>query len=155
EPFEIRCTMMWGGRNILMQHYDPTKYFNRSWQEYKDGFSDELKENFWLGLDKVHYLTESSRKKVYIELTDPTQSHVRNRYDDFKIGNETTGYRLISLGSITTNELPECLTDMVGSKFSTFDNDQDQNSQNCAAVYGAGFWYQSTQCSTCNLFGQF
>ncbi len=32
--------------------------FNRGWDEYRDGFNDKDRVNFWLGNEKVRQLTE-------------------------------------------------------------------------------------------------
>ncbi|ESP05274.1 hypothetical protein LOTGIDRAFT_98064, partial [Lottia gigantea] len=127
---------------IVMQHYDPGVVFNMSWEEYKTGFSST--DSDWIGLSSLHYITKSSRFKIFIEMKNPTTNeYLANGYDNFKIDNESTGYRLLSLGNQIRNELDTCLlSDLIGTSFSTFDNDQDQNDTvNCAAVYGIGWWF--------------
>ena len=31
--------------------------FNKTWQEFKDGFNFTPQKDFWLGNDKIHYIT--------------------------------------------------------------------------------------------------
>ncbi|XP_059178497.1 angiopoietin-related protein 4-like [Physella acuta] len=38
--------------------------------------------------------------------------------------------------------------------FSTWDRDNDGHALNCAATYGAGFWFTSDNCTSCNPNGQ-
>ena len=41
--------------------------FYRGWEDYKNGFGD-LNGNFWLGLDNIHRLTQSSQNVLRVDL---------------------------------------------------------------------------------------
>ena len=61
EPKEVYCDMRsyGGGWTVIQRRGDygnPENYFQRSWNEYKDGFGSPKKE-FWIGLDALHELT--------------------------------------------------------------------------------------------------
>jgi hypothetical protein len=52
-----------------------------------------------------------------------------------------TGYNSFFLESVTD-----------GMKFSTYDRDNDLSTDNCAATYGGGFWYNNCGCVLINSF---
>ena len=61
EPKEVYCDMRsyGGGWTVIQRRGDygnPENYFQRPWNEYKDGFGSPKKE-FWIGLDALHELT--------------------------------------------------------------------------------------------------
>ncbi|XP_055956868.1 ficolin-1-like [Patella vulgata] len=93
-----------GGRTLLQHHESSSFYFNRTWQEYKDGFGS-LTSDHWLGLDKLYYLTNRD-----------SLTAVKNQY------------------------------------FSTYDNDNDNSSRNCALDMRSGWWYND--CAPCNPNGE-
>ena len=44
---------------VLMNRFDGSLNFNRSWSEYKNGFGDIGRGEFWLGNEKIHRLTNT------------------------------------------------------------------------------------------------
>jgi len=48
---------------LIQQNVDGSDFFNRSWAEFKAGFSDS-KGNYWLGNDLLYELTQSGRYKL-------------------------------------------------------------------------------------------
>ena len=70
--------------------------FYRDWAEYKRGFGNFSGE-FWLGLDKIHRLTNSGSYKLRVDLEDFDGKSYYAEYDSFKVGSEGEKYRL-SLG---------------------------------------------------------
>jgi len=52
---------MFDGRwTVLQRRVGGSVNFERTWSEYVNGFGDWNNE-FWLGLEKIHYLTLSSK----------------------------------------------------------------------------------------------
>ncbi|OZC05561.1 fibrinogen beta and gamma chain, globular domain protein, partial [Onchocerca flexuosa] len=48
-----------GGWTVIQKRQDGQVYFaNRTWNDYANGFG-ELTTSFWLGLDKIHALSNS------------------------------------------------------------------------------------------------
>lgn len=77
----ISCTgdaigLVWVGANLLpitdnwiviMQRFDGSVNFNRNWTEYRNGFEDKVRDEYWLGNERVHRMTSnnSSRNESY------------------------------------------------------------------------------------------
>ena len=59
--FQVYCNLTEGGWTYLQHRFDGRLSFNKTMQEYIDGFGD-LNAEFWLGLDKMHALTLKPRK---------------------------------------------------------------------------------------------
>jgi hypothetical protein len=129
-----------------------TNEFNRTIQEYKNGFGD-LESNYWLGLGNIQYLTsQSSNERILlrIEFKSVYSDEYFIEYDNFKlIGND---YEL-NIGKVTNGNLIDLLTYQNGSKFTTFDQDNDmETKRNVAIEFNGGWWhsYYFGFCLTCN-----
>lgn len=100
--------------------------FNRTIQEYKNGFS-HLESNYWLGLSNIKYLTSQSlneRILLRIEFKSVYSDEYFIEYDNFKlIGND---YEL-NIGKVTNSNLIDLFSHQNGSKFTTFDQDNDMH----------------------------
>lgn len=70
------------------------------------------------------------------------------RYSNFAIGGEAELYNLIKLGAYS-GSANDSLIYHNKAKFSTFDNDNDENPTSCAMTYFGAWWYKS--CHTSNL----
>jgi len=100
--FQVKCesAIAGFGWTVIQRRLNGSVNFYRNWSEYREGFGD-LKSEFFIGLEKLYRITSNEPHELYILMTDK-RSQVRNaRYDDFKIGNEQTGYQLISVGNYT------------------------------------------------------
>ena len=71
--------------------------FYLGWDNYKKGFGN-LTANVWLGLDKIHRLTNQNRNRLRVELEDWEGNSAYAEYDYFAVANENNKYTL-SLGS--------------------------------------------------------
>ena len=85
-----------GGWTVFQKRLDGSVSFDRSWDDYKNGFGN-LNDEFWLGLDKIYRLTEKKRNRLRVDLEDFTFSTAYAEYDMFAVSNEATKYKL-SLG---------------------------------------------------------
>ena len=120
--------------------------FNRSWYYYKVGFGTP-DSNYWIGNDRLHDLTRNNVYKLRIELQQATTLNwYWAEYNDFIVDNEASGYRL-TVGRYLGNA-GDGLHRQTGSRFSTYDRNNDIKSNNCAVTYGGGFWFRNCA-STC------
>ena len=94
--FQVYCNLTDGGWTYLQHRFDGRLMFNRTMQEYIDGFGD-LRSEFWLGLKYMHILT-AQRRRVKIEvLTD--QGQWRNAmFSHFSVGGASSTYTLAVSG---------------------------------------------------------
>nr|DBA31342.1 TPA: hypothetical protein GDO54_007207 [Pyxicephalus adspersus] len=95
KTFEVYCDMesMGGGWTVVQNRQDGSINFNRTWNDYKNGFGNFTGE-FWLGNDKIHLLTKSSNMLLRIELEDFKGVKEYATYDQFYVANEYLKYRL-------------------------------------------------------------
>ncbi|KTF71756.1 hypothetical protein cypCar_00023417, partial [Cyprinus carpio] len=124
--------------------------FMRRWREYMKGFG-ELTDEFWLGLEKIHELTNT-----------PTQYEVRFDlglgsertyavYDNFKVAPSKQKFKL-TIGNYKGNA-GDAMTYHQGGSFSTVDSDNDIALGNCALTHQGAWWYKN--CHLANLNGGF
>jgi Fibrinogen beta and gamma chains, C-terminal globular domain len=73
-----------------------TYNWDLTWAFYKSGFGSVGESNYWLGLERVHQLTSSSKYRLRIEMKlDSTEEWRSVEYWSFSIGDEaTTKYQL-------------------------------------------------------------
>ncbi|EDW37096.1 GL25703 [Drosophila persimilis] len=153
EPFQVPCVSDSSGWTLIQRRVNANENFNRSWADYKMGFGD-LRENFFLGLEKIHRMTLLQPHELYIQLQDVNGSTRYARYDDFKIGNEEEAYELISLGKYSGTAGDSLTKYHLNMKFSTLDRDIDANEKrNCAQYYGGGWWFSA--CAQSHLNGNY
>ncbi|CAO2612766.1 Fibrinogen alpha chain, partial [Lemmus lemmus] len=138
-----------GGWLLIQQRMDGSLNFNRTWQDYKTGFgslNDKGEGEFWLGNDYLHLLTlRDSVLRVELEDWAGKQAYAEYR---FRVGSEAEGYALQV--SSYRGTAGDALTSHSSMRFSTFDRDADQWEENCAEVYGGGWWYNSCQAANLN-----
>lgn len=102
--------------------------FNRTWKEYAHGFGS-LRQDFWLGLEIIHRLTQQRPYELLIELTDWSDQVFIAKYENFQISSEQDFYRLSLSGVYSGNASKDFLDDAYyglssqnGAYFSTYDN---------------------------------
>ncbi|KAL4675214.1 hypothetical protein H8957_008785 [Semnopithecus entellus] len=149
-----------GGWLLIQQRMDGSLNFNRTWQDYKRGFgslNDEGEGEFWLGNDYLHLLTQRG-SVLRVELEDWAGNEAYAEYY-FRVGSEAEGYALqvSSYEGTAGDALIEGsveegteYTSHNSMQFSTFDRDADQWEENCAEVYGGGWWYNNCQAANLN-----
>ncbi|XP_046566462.1 angiopoietin-related protein 5-like [Haliotis rubra] len=96
QPFQVLCESdPWGTRTYFMVRLAGTLDFSRNWTSYKEGFGD-LKGEFWLGLDNIHYLTNAHPQnllaEVHTRMPADTYPYRQRTYSKFSVGAESTGY---------------------------------------------------------------
>ncbi|PIK53058.1 putative ficolin-2-like [Apostichopus japonicus] len=84
-------------RREYKEDLDSTVTFNRSWEDYRLGFG--LSPNdFWIGNEKLSYLTNQNTYQLRIDMTTSNGSSIHVTYDNFRISDEFSGYKLLSTG---------------------------------------------------------
>ncbi|XP_002132314.3 angiopoietin-related protein 7-like isoform X1 [Drosophila pseudoobscura] len=154
DPFVVPCnsSVSRSGWTVIQRRVNGLVDFNRNWIDYKLGFGD-LRENFFLGLEKIHRMTLLQPHELYIQLQDVNGETSYARYDDFKIGSEEEDYKLKSLGKYS-GTAGDSLDYHLNMKFSTLDRDNDTSEKNnCAKHHGGGWWF--SYCAQSFLNGKY
>ena len=98
--FQIFCKQQNAGKAwaVIQRRQDDSVDFYRGWEDYKRGFG-QLNGTFWLGLEKIHRLTnQKHQNKLRVELQEFAGSCCYAEYDNFALNGEDDGYRLTRLG---------------------------------------------------------
>ncbi|XP_071833043.1 fibrinogen-like protein A [Apostichopus japonicus] len=142
-----------GGWTVFQRRLDGTINFYRSWSYYQSGFGN-LNTEFWLGNDNIHYLTSQRDYELRVDMNNTLGNHYFAKYNKFRIGDSFSEYRLV-LGAYS-GTAGDALTFQDTMRFSTYDNDNDVYSSNCAShsLYGSGAWWYK-DCHLSNLNGQY
>ncbi|KAJ8046538.1 Ficolin-1 [Holothuria leucospilota] len=151
QPFYVYCDMETegGGWTIIQKRLDGSVGFYRGWEDYKEGFGN-INSEYWLGNEKLFYLTAQGDYRLRVDLKDFEGETRYATYDKFRIGDETTFYKLM-LGVYSGNA-GDSLRNHNNTGFSTKDADNDSNANgNCAVSYKGAWWY--TECHSSNLNG--
>lgn len=142
--FQAACESRIAGPGwmVIQRRLNGAVDFYRNWKEYRMGFGD-LKRELFIGLQKLYRLTQQEPHELFIHMVDVNNVTQFARYDNFKIGNESTEYKLLSLGEYTGNAGDAMRIDE-GMKFTTYDRDNDRMlDRNCAQFAHGAWWYKS------------
>ncbi|KAI4899727.1 hypothetical protein NFI96_013639, partial [Prochilodus magdalenae] len=156
--FRVFCDMeaSGGGWTLIQNRFDGSISFNRSWVDYRRGFGN-LTGEFWLGNDKIHWLTSAKAMVLRIELEDLDGVKEFAQYDRFHVANENQRYRLTIGGYTGTAGDALQFSKKFNhdqKDFSTPDRDNDRYpSGNCGAYYSSGWWFDA--CMAANLNGNY
>ncbi|GCB79838.1 hypothetical protein scyTo_0017966 [Scyliorhinus torazame] len=152
KAFNVYChRTVVGGWTVIQRRFDGSVDFDQSWQHYENGFG-ALEGEFWLGLEKVHYITRQRDYMLHIELDDWKSDKRFIKYT-FSLGEKETDYT-VQLSDILLGNLNNAMTEQAGMKFSTKDRDNDmRNDTNCAESYSGGWWFNA--CGEANLNGKY
>ncbi|KAM7348595.1 angiopoietin-related protein 2-like [Cochliomyia hominivorax] len=124
----------------ILRRNDGSVRFNRTWDEYVEGFGNAAGEH-WLGLENIYALTNFyGPQELVVFLEDFERNTTIARYDNFAIADKTQNYRLKSLGRYW-GTAGDSLFNHLGAEFSTIDVDHDQTNMNCARLREGGFWF--------------
>ncbi|XP_065365198.1 angiopoietin-related protein 2-like [Calliphora vicina] len=137
----------------ILKRQDGSETFARPWNDYVKGFGNVAGEH-WLGLENLYALTNfygPQELNVYIENFEGTKKFAR--YDNFAIGNATMQYKLKTLGRYW-GTAGDSMHTILGSKFSTYNEDNHISSRSCAMLHGfGGFWFKN--CTDANPTGRY
>jgi len=175
---------MGGSFTVIQNRKNGTEDFERNWDDYKYGFgtvanldaADCGEGEFWLGNEYI-YAVQNKRDKTALRVSLSRHNGDKGviSYSNFKIAAERQKYQLQSADGFKDDEcgvkVGNSLAGMnfgkqgygrndvaktvhVGMKFSTPDQDNDQNKRaNCAQQDRSGWWFNS--CSAANLNGYY
>lgn len=85
---------------MFQRRVNGSENFYREWESYKEGFGD-LNHEFWLGNDKIHFLTHQKRYEIRVDLVNLDENFYYANFDYFLINDESDNFRLSKLGSYT------------------------------------------------------
>lgn len=141
EPISVMCEgdLRDGGWLVIAYRHDGREDFHRGWSDYKIGFG-VLNSEFFIGLETLHRLTNYDDYELYIQMRNQDEEERFALYDEFAISNEAEMYRLYRLGAYT-GDAGNSLQPHAGKKFTTIDQDNDDNARNCAREHTGGWWY--------------
>ena len=151
ESFEVVCDLETNGQEwiVFQRRFDGSEDFYLPWEDYKNGFGNLTGEH-WLGLEKIHRLTENGVWQLRIDLEDFSNNTIYAEYSDFSIGDAATKYRL-SIGNYS-GDAGDALTYHANMSFSTYDEDNDGTSvSNCVESFKGAGW--NNACYKANLNG--
>ncbi|XP_069103192.1 fibrinogen-like protein A isoform X2 [Argopecten irradians] len=150
---DVYCDMDSDGGpwTVIQNRQDGTVDFYRNWTEYQTGFGD-LDGEFWAGLNIIHLLTQNG-SILRINLMSWKNDIQYAEYQDFRVGDESSKYRL-SVSGFSGNVIFDAMKYHDGDQFSTYDNDNDVwGDVNCAVDRHGAWWYGF--CSVSNLNGPY
>eukprot|EP00731_Ephydatia_muelleri_P029621 Em0021g144a len=158
QPFDVFCRMTsTGGFTVIQRRMDGSTNFDRSWNDYKNGFGS-LEGEHWLGLDTIHLLTQSAYNPkgvgLRVELGDFKGVFKYADYSFFVVLTEDLNYTMLLNGFNGT--AGNSLGDHNSMQFSTKDRDNDLLSfKNCARDLKGGWWFTEAGCYSAFLNGPY
>lgn len=166
-PTQIRvfCDMSGsGGWTVIQRRTDGSQRFNRSWEEYKDGFGDFETNSgeFWLGNNKLNQLTSQGNYSLRIHLEDFEGNQRYAEYQGFRVADEQALFQLTfgayvgTAGDALSGGFEvgaSAWASHQGANFSTYDRDSDNYRGNCAQEDQGGWWFN--KCHSAHLNGQY
>ena len=135
-----------GGWMVIQRNKkDGVKTFNKKkWKDYEEGFGDLNGDKLWYGLKALNCFTETGQWELRIDFQFENKTWSHLHYKQFKVGSSSAEYTL-TIGGFTgiTPTDPFLTHPLNNMKFTTIDNDNDQNGGNCAASSTGGWWHNS------------
>ncbi|KAH8275780.1 hypothetical protein KR026_010497, partial [Drosophila bipectinata] len=142
DPFEVACmsdSFIESGWLIVYMKMYNSKTFNRTYEDYKRGFGDvgtRWDDEFFIGLKRLHILTKGNPYEVRLE----TRPFKKKICGNFVVGDRREGYEVKSMGNCAGDDV--WMGPKQGSKFSTFDRDEDGVPyRNLAKEFDFGWWF--------------
>lgn len=102
--FNVSCdsSLVDSGWTVIQRRQNGSVDFARDMEEYRSGFG-KLDGEFFVGLDKLHILTNSRNHELYIYLKEFNGDVAFARYSHFVIGGAEENFKIKSLGSYSGN----------------------------------------------------
>ncbi|XP_038069026.1 ficolin-2-like [Patiria miniata] len=144
QNMQVYCRMELGkGYIVFQRRLDGSVSFDRTWQEYAEGFGN-LTGEFWLGNQKLRSLTRNWGRDMVINLRAFDGEEARIRYEDFNVDSSENKYKLfVRWFSEDGGDAGDSLWTHSNEDFSTLDKDHDDTvGENCAEKFHGGWWYK-------------
>jgi hypothetical protein len=126
---------------ILVQRNDlegaNSYFFQRSWTEFREGFSDANSRHYWIGLDRLNELTTPDNCTVHFDLHNSDGAWFWAEYTHFVVGDLENNFTLSVSGY--TGSTGDFMLYHNNQRFATYDFDNN----GCANDYGGGFWHDN------------
>nr|XP_022310543.1 ficolin-2-like [Crassostrea virginica] len=135
---------------LIQRRIDGSVNFWRKWTDYENGFGSRESE-FWLGNRDIYELTSDNFRYLRIEMMDHDCVWKYAEYSMFYIEDAANKYRL-HIGGYS-GDANDSMAFHNGMAFSTYDNDNDLASGNCAFARRGAWWYGN--CHKSNLNGEY
>ncbi|XP_050091218.1 protein scabrous [Anopheles aquasalis] len=146
-PLMTQCFGEW---TTVQRRQDGSVDFNRSWEDYAQGFGTPAGE-FWIGNEPLHHLTQDNCSRLRIIMQDIYDNTWHADYATFRIGSREAGFRL-ELGGYSGNA-SDAFEYQNRMQFSAIDVDRDISNTHCAGNYEGGWWF--SHCQHANLNGRY
>ncbi|XP_059171324.1 ficolin-2-like [Physella acuta] len=128
-----------GGWVVIQRRVSGGVDFNRTWNEYKQGFG-VISGDFWLGNDLISQLTMKGYNELRFDMKFKGKDYYAV-YRGFKVENEAAQYKM-TYTSMSGGNVADDFKENNGMKFTTLDRDNDRFYANCAITYNTGaFWW--------------
>ncbi|VDI46720.1 Hypothetical predicted protein, partial [Mytilus galloprovincialis] len=125
---------------IIQRKLEGTVNFQRTWKDYENGFGDPSGE-YWIGNKHIHSLTSSGKCELKIDLTDLANTKKFAVYKTFLVGDAASKYKL-TIGEYSGNA-GDKMAYHNGMKFSTIDQDNDENKDRSFAKMSGAWWHNN------------
>lgn len=146
-PIMTHCSGHW---MTIQRRFDGSVDFNRSWDEYAQGFGRPSGE-FYIGNDALHHLTSDNCSSLKILMEDIYDNIWMAEYNVFSVGSRKDGYRLTIAGY--KGNASDAFDYQNNMEFSAIDVDRDISNTHCAGNYEGGWWF--SHCQHANLNGRY
>ncbi|XP_055529961.1 protein scabrous [Wyeomyia smithii] len=146
-PLMTQCFNEW---TTIQRRQDGSVDFNRSWEDYANGFGSPAGE-FWIGNQALHHLTNDNCSMLRIVMQDIYDNTWFADYDAFRIGSREDGFRLELAGY--DGNASDAFEYQNHMQFSAIDVDRDISNTHCAGNYEGGWWF--SHCQHANLNGRY
>ncbi|MEQ2207031.1 hypothetical protein XENOCAPTIV_006219, partial [Xenoophorus captivus] len=117
------------GFTVIQHRADSIVDFDQTWEMYQNGFGD-LEKDFWLGLEKIYTISQLGAYILRIDVEDWKEEKHWAEYS-FSLEGPSKDYTLHV--SHFAGDLPDAMTNLTGSRFSTKDKNNDNScNSDCA-----------------------
>ncbi|KAH3751638.1 techylectin-5B-like [Dreissena polymorpha] len=153
---ELYCEIDQGKVWVVIQRRKyGTVDFDRSWEEYKNGFGN-LTGDFWLGNEYIYHMTKYQARQLRIDMETFDGKKRYAMYNEFGVSSEEGKYRLKA--DVYSGDAGDAFNYSAmkhnGQMFSTYDADNDISSSSCCSCsYKSGWWF--SDCLYSNLNGMY
>ena len=133
-----------GGWMVIQRNKkDGVKTFDKKWKDYEEGFGDLSGDKLWYGLKALNCFTKAGQWELRIDFQFDNKTWSHLHYKQFKVGSSSAEYPLTIGGCTGITTDPFVTHPLNGMRFSTKDNDNDQDSGDCAASHYDGWWHNN------------